>query len=79
MKRYDYNLELGDQLKALRKETGMTQEHVAELMDVQPRTILEWERGVQCRRVQDFHKLLDIYDVSDQVRIDLVMIAYGRR
>lgn len=79
MKRYDYNLELGDQLKALRKETGMTQEHVAELMDVQPRTILEWERGVQCRKVSDFHKLLDIYDVSDQVRIDLVMIAYGRR
>ena len=79
MKRYDYNFELGDQLKALRKETGMTQEQVAERMDVQPRTILDWERGVQCRRVRDFHRLLDIYDVSDQVRIDLVMIAYGRR
>ena len=79
MKRYDYNFELGDQLKALRKETGMTQEQVAERLDVQPRTILDWERGVQCRKVSDFHKLLDIYDVSDQVRIDLVMIAYGRR
>ena len=79
MKRYDYNLELGDQLKALRKETGMTQEHVAELMHVQPRTILDWERGVQCRRVRDFHRLLDIYGVSDEARKDFVQIAYGRR
>ena len=79
MKCYDYNFELGDQLKALRKETGMTQEQVAELMDVQPRTILDWERGIQCRRVRDFHRLLDLYGVSDAARIDLVQIAYGRR
>ena len=79
MRRYDYNFELGDHLKSLRKKTGMTQEQVAELMDVQPRTVLGWERGIQCRRLRDFHKLLDIYNVSDQVRIDLVMIAYGRR
>ena len=79
MKCYDYNFELGDQLKALRKETGMTQEQVAELMDVQPRTILDWERGIQCRRVRDFQRLLDIYGVSDAARIDLVQIAYGRR
>ena len=79
MKRYDYNFELGDQLKALRKETGMTQEQVAERLDVQPRTILDWERGIQCRRVREFHRLHDIDDVSDAARIDLVQIAYGRR
>ena len=79
MKRYDYNFELGDQLKALRTETGMTQEQVEERLEVQPRTIPDWERGKQCRRVRDFHRLLDIYCVSDAARRDLVQIAYGRR
>jgi len=80
MKYYDYNFELGDKLKELRKRSGKTIEQISEEVDCSPRTISNYERGMgMMPRVSIYHRYLDALGVSDSERIDLVQLAYGKR
>ena len=78
MKYYDYNFELGDKLKELRTRSGKTIEQISELVSCDPRTISNYERGMM-PRVSTYHKYLDALGISDEERIELVQLAYGRR
>lgn len=75
---YDYNFELGDKLKELRKRSGKTIEQIAEEATCDPRTILNYQRGMM-PRMSIYHRYLDALGVSDSERIDLVQLAYGKR
>lgn len=75
---YNYNFALGNRLKELRARSGKTIEKIAEETNVDPRTVANWERGMM-PRVTLFHQHLDSLKVSDEERIELVQIAYGRR
>lgn len=75
---YDYNFELGDKLKELRARSGKTVDQVAEEICCDPRTILNYQRG-SMPRLSTFHRYLDALGVSDEERIELVQLAYGRR
>ena len=78
MKYYDYNFELGRQLKDLRKRSAKTIEQLTEETNVDPRSVANWERGT-LPRVSLFHRHLDNLGVSDEERVELVQLAYGRR
>ncbi len=57
-------LKIGSYLRQLRKEKGITQEQLAELLSVSNRTVSRWETG---RNLPDFDVLLELskyYDVS---------------
>ncbi len=75
---YDYNFDLGKELKSLRKKTGKTIEQISEETGVDPRSVANWERGLT-PRVKLFHRHLDSLGVTDSERIDLVQLAYGKR
>ena len=79
MKYYDYNFELGDKLKELRARSGKTVDQVAEEIFCDPRTILNYQRGSTTPRLSTFHRYLDALGVSDEERIELVQLAYGKR
>ena len=75
---YNYNIDLGKKLKELRNRCGKTIEQIAEEVNFDPRTISKYERGMM-PRVSTYHKYLDALGVSDEERIELVQLAYGRR
>ena len=75
---YNYNFDLGNMLKALRARSGKTVDQVAEETNCDPRTVLNYERGMM-PRISIYHRYLDSLGVSDSERIKLVQLAYGRR
>lgn len=76
---YNYNFALGNRLKELRARSGMTIEKISEITNVDPKTVGNWERGMTTPRIKLFHQHLDSLKVSDEERIELVQLAYGRR
>ena len=75
---YNYNFVLGDKLKELRKRSGKTIEQISEEVDCDPRTISKYEKGMM-PRLSIYHRYLSVLDISDAERIDLVLLAYGKR
>lgn len=51
-------------LKAARVNAGLTQEQVAEMMEISPTTLSGWENGDRRIKADDFKRLCDIYNVS---------------
>lgn len=51
-------------LQGLRNDTKLTQEQVAEKMDVSVNTIQNWEHGRAAISKKNLHKLLDLYKVD---------------
>ena len=51
-------------LKAYRKETGMTQEQAAEALGVSRQALAKWERGDTLPDLENVIKLADIYGVT---------------
>ena len=41
-------IKVGDKLYSLRREKGISQATLAEMLDVSPRTISNWEQGHKC-------------------------------
>lgn len=58
------NGKLGKFLAELRREKGLTQEKLAELIDCDNKTISKWETGVYTPPIQYLTKLSDLYDIS---------------
>lgn len=55
---------LGAMIAALRKEKGMTQLELAELMGVTDKAVSKWERDLSCPDVSTLPKLAELFGVS---------------
>lgn len=55
-------VKIGNFLKKLRKEKGITQERLAEILNVSGRTVSRWENG---NNMPDISILVDIADYYD--------------
>lgn len=71
--RTTYTKELGTRLAKVRQEKQMSQEYVAERMDITRSAICKYESGDREIRMTEYFKLCDIYqidpyDLLDQVR-----------
>ncbi|MEG0091410.1 MAG: helix-turn-helix transcriptional regulator [Oscillospiraceae bacterium] len=64
---------IGEFLKTLRKEKGLTQEQIAEIVNVSNRTISRWENG---NNMPDLDVLIQL---SDYYKIELREILDGER
>ena len=53
-----------NRLKELRKEKGLTQADLAELLEVQRLTVHNWETGVSSIKTDRLKKLCEIFDVD---------------
>ena len=73
-------LTMGDRIKSARKKMNLTQEALAEKVDVTPFYIGELERGVKTPSLDLFIKLIEVLDVSaDYLLRDKVSVGnvYG--
>ncbi len=66
------NTDTGKLIYELRKERGMTQLQLAELMNISDKTVSKWERGLGCPDVSLLHALSEIFNV------DLSALISGR-
>ncbi len=66
-------VKIGEFLKLLRKEKGLTQEQFAEVMNVSNRTVSRWENG---NNMPDLDILIDI---SEYYEVDLRELLNGER
>lgn len=55
---------VGALLYTLRKEKGMTQKQIADLMNISDKTISKWERGLGCPDVSLLGELSNIFEVN---------------
>ncbi len=57
-------LTMGDRIKETRKKQGLTQEQLAEKVDITLEYISQIERGLKMPSMQVFIKLVEVLDVS---------------
>ena len=57
-------LTMGDRIKEIRKKRGLTQEQLAEKVDITLEYISQIERGLKIPSMQVFIKLVEVLDVS---------------
>ena len=55
---------IGETIASLRKEKGMTQNKLAEKMNVTDKAVSKWERDLSCPDVNTISKLADVLNVS---------------
>lgn len=62
----------GKRIKELRKEKNLTQEQLAELVDIDTRNIIKIENSQTFPRISTLNKLLDVFEISasDLFRMD---------
>ncbi len=58
------NKTLGEMISSLRKEKNMTQNDLAEKMNVTDKAVSKWERNLSCPDVNSIPKLAEVLDVS---------------
>ena len=55
---------LGNRISQLRKEKGLTQEELAQQLDVSPQAVSKWENDLTCPDISSLPKLAQILGVS---------------
>lgn len=65
-------MELGKRIKHCRKTSNLTQEKLAELIDVSPHYIYEIEKGLKCM------SLPTLIDISKTLNISTDYLLFGR-
>ena len=55
---------IGETIANLRKQKGMTQNDLAEKMNVTDKAVSKWERDLSCPDINTISKLADVLDVS---------------
>lgn len=55
---------IGKQIRTLRKQKGMTQEHLAELLNLSPQAVSKWETGLALPDISLVPVLAGIFNVS---------------
>lgn len=56
--------EIGERIKKLRKQKGMTLEKFADSLMVSTQTVCKWQRGASLPDISNFLQISIIYDVS---------------
>ena len=59
------NKSIGEMISFLRKEKGMTQNDLAEKMNVTDKAVSKWERNLSCPDINSIPKLAEILGVED--------------
>ena len=62
----DIKKQLGEKIKRLRKSKRLTQEQMAELIDIAPRNLINIELGINFPKAETLEKILTVLDVSLQ-------------
>lgn len=57
-------MELRENLKLLRRQTGIGQAKLADMIGISPKTVSHWETGYTEPSVDELIKLADVFDVS---------------
>ena len=57
-------LTMGDRIKEIRKKNSLTQEQLAEKLDISVEYVSQIERGMKIPSMQIFIKLVEVLDVS---------------
>lgn len=55
---------MGEIICALRKEKGMTQKNLADMLNITDKAVSKWERNIACPDTQTIPKLADILGIS---------------
>ena len=55
---------IGETIASLRKEKGMTQNELAEKMNVTDKAVSKWDRDLSCPDINTISKLADVLNVS---------------
>lgn len=72
-------MDVGAQLRAMRKKAGLTQDAVADAMNVTRQTLSNWERGVNLPDIFTLARLATIYNVSfDEVFLGKTFFKGGQ-
>lgn len=58
--------EVGERIKRLRKKRGLTQEQLAELVDISPRNLSNIEQGISFPKPETLEKFMDSLDTTTQ-------------
>lgn len=58
------HMSLGARIAQLRKQQGLTQDELAEVMQVSPQAVSKWENDLSCPDIQLLPKLADFLHVS---------------
>lgn len=59
-------------LKKYRKKLGITQEKLAELLDISPRQLQRIENGSSETSLKTLKKLIKVLDISDEVIVEFL-------
>ena len=70
---------LGATVTALRKEKGMTQKQLAELLNITDKAVSKWERDLSCPDLQTLPKLAEALGVSVEELLHTNSHAANRR
>ena len=57
-------MQIGENLKFLRKMQGLTQQELAEKTGIKQQNISRWEKGIHVPNIEECIKLADFYEVS---------------
>ncbi len=58
------NKSMGEIISTLRKEKGMTQKELADMLNITDKAVSKWERDIACPDIQTIPKLAEILGVS---------------
>lgn len=57
-------MEFKDNLKLLRKSSGIGQAKLAEMLSISPKTVSHWETGYTEPSIHELIELADVFDVA---------------
>ena len=69
------NKSIGEVIRSLRKEKGMTQSDLAEKMNVTDKAVSKWERNLSCPDVNSIPKLAEILGTT----VEELLNAQGKK
>ncbi len=55
---------LGNKIQTMRKEKGLTQQELADMMGVTDKAVSKWERDISCPDINTMPKLAQVFDVT---------------
>lgn len=68
---------IGETISSLRKKKGMTQNEIAEKMNITDKAVSKWERDLSCPDINTISKLADVLDVSVEELLNAKQKGYS--
>jgi DNA-binding XRE family transcriptional regulator len=71
------NKSMGEIIYTLRREKGMTQKELADMLNITDKAVSKWERDIACPDTQTIPKLAEILGVSVEELINAKTVPVG--